>query len=299
MFGVAAYVLWGLSALYWPLMRPTGAAEILALRVVWSVVALLPLVTLLRRWGRVRELVRNPRQVAWLVVAGVLTSANWGLFIYATISGHVVDASLGYFITPLVSVALGVLVFGERLRPWQWAAVGLGAGTVVLLSYDYGSPPWIALGLAATFGSYGLIKKHVDLGSSEGLLIETAALVPFALAYLVILQSGGKATFGHTSALNTWLGIGSGVILLLPMLFFGSAATRIPLSVTGILQYIEPAVQFLIGLVVFREAMSGTRWVGFALLWGALVVLTADGLHARRRAKASAADDQVAWTPLP
>jgi chloramphenicol-sensitive protein RarD len=124
-------------------------------------------------------------------------------------------------------------------------------------------------------------------------------LVPFALAYLVILQSTGEATFGHTSALNTWLGIGSGVILLLPMLFFGSAATRIPLSVTGILQYIEPAVQFLIGLIVFREAMSGTRWVGFALLWGALVLLTADGLRARRRAKASAVDDQVAWTPLP
>jgi len=294
LFGVAAYVLWGLSALYWPLMKPTGAAEIVALRVLWSVVALLPLVTLLRRWGRVRALVRNPRQVALLVVAGVLTSANWGLFIYATLSGRVVDASLGYFITPLVTVAFGVLVFGERLRRWQWAAVALGTGTVVLLSFDYGNPPWIALGLAVTFGSYGLIKKHVDLGSSEGLLVETAVLVPFALAYLVILQAGGEATFGHTSTLNTLLGIGSGVVMLLPMLFFGSAATRIPLSVTGILQYIEPTVQFLIGLVVFREAMSGARWIGFALLWAALVILAADGLRARRRTLAP--DGQVART---
>jgi chloramphenicol-sensitive protein RarD len=294
-FGVAAYVLWGLSALYWPLMEPTGVAEILALRLVWSAVTLVALVTLLRRWPRVRALVRNPRQVGLLAVAGVLTAANWGLFIYATISGQVVDASLGYFITPLVSVALGVLVLGERLRPWQWAAIVFGAGSVVVLTYDYGGPPWIALGLAATFGTYGLIKKQVALGSAEGLLVETVVLVAPALAYLVVLQVVGAATFGHTSALNTWLGVGSGIVLLLPMLLFGSAATRMPLSLTGTLQYIEPAVQFLIGLLVFREAMSGTRWVGFALLWAALVVLTADGLRARR----SALDDQVVRASLP
>ncbi|WP_082310665.1 EamA family transporter RarD [Nonomuraea sp. SBT364] len=283
LFGVAAYVLWGLSALYWPLVEPTGPVEILALRVVWSPVAIGLLVLALGRARRVAEILRRPRDVALLTLASVLTSVNWALFIWATMNGHVVDASLGYFITPLVSVAFGVIVFRERLRPWQWAAIGLAAVTVAVLTIGYGGPPWIALGLAVTFGSYGLIKKRLAVGAIEGLMVETAVLFPFALVCTVWLQASGQATFGHVSWGNTLLGVGSGFVMMVPMLLFSAAATKIPLSVTGMLQYIEPVVQFLVGLLVFREPMPATRWLAFGLLWVALAVLTADGLRTRGR----------------
>ncbi|MCG5216287.1 EamA family transporter RarD [Streptosporangium sp. KLBMP 9127] len=297
LLGAAAYVLWGLSALYWPLVEPTGPLEIVALRIVWSLAVIVAVVLLARRWSRVPALLRNRRHLGLLVLAGVLTSVNWAMFIYATMNGQVVDASLGYFITPLVSIAFGVIVYRERLRPWQWAAVALGLVTVVVLTVDYGRPPWIALGLALTFGTYGLIKKHVNAGAGEGLLVETGVLFLPALGYLVVLQWTGHATFGHVSALNTWLGIGAGFVMVVPMLLFGAATTRIPLSSTGMLQYIEPAVQFLLGVLVFREAMSQTRWAGFALLWAALAVLTVDGLRARR--PAAAERDQEVRAPLP
>jgi chloramphenicol-sensitive protein RarD len=283
LLGAAAYVLWGLSALYWPLVEPTGPMEILALRVLWSPVAIGLLVFAMGRWRQVTAILRRPRDVALLTLASVLTSANWALFIWATMNGHVVDASLGYFITPLVSVAFGVIVFRERLRPWQWAAIGLGAVAVAVLTIGYGGPPWIALGLAATFGSYGLIKKRLAVGSAEGLMVETAVLFPLAAAYTVWLQASGQATFGHVSWGNTLLGIGSGFVMMVPMLLFSAAATKIPLSVTGMLQYIEPIVQFLVGLLVFRESMPLSRWLAFALLWAALAVLTAEGVRARGR----------------
>ncbi|GAA2101745.1 EamA family transporter RarD [Actinomadura alba] len=281
--GVLAYVLWGMSALYWPLLEPVSAVEILALRIVLSFVALVGLLTLLRRWNRVRRLARGFRQVCLLVIAGALTSVNWGLFIFATMTGHVVDAALGYFITPLVSIFFGVVIFRERLRAWQWAAFVLGVVSVVVLTVDYGTVPWIAGGLALTFGIYGLIKKHVSVGALEGLMVETAAFLPFALVFTVALQVTGNATFGHVSVANTCLVIGAGFVMLIPMLLFSAAATRIPLSVTGMLQFIEPCVQFLIGLLVFHESMSVTRWGGFVLVWGALITLSIDGLRVRRR----------------
>ncbi|RVX45579.1 chloramphenicol-sensitive protein RarD [Nonomuraea polychroma] len=288
LLGVAAYVLWGLSALYWPLVEPTGAVEILALRVLWSPVAVGLLVLAIGRRRQVTAILRRPRDLALLALAGVLTSANWGLFIWATMSGHVVDASLGYFITPLVSVALGVALLGERLRAWQWAAIGLGAAAVAVLTVAYGGLPWIALGLATTFGAYGLIKKRVGVGAAEGLMVETAVLFPFAVVYTVVIQTSGQATFGHVSVANTLLGIGSGFVMMLPMLLFSAATTRIPLSVVGMLQFIEPVVQFVIGVLVFREVMSAARWAAFGLLWVSLAMLTAEGL--RRRSPASAAD---------
>jgi chloramphenicol-sensitive protein RarD len=287
LLGVAAYVLWGLSALYWPLVEPTGPVEILALRVLWSPVAIGLLVLALGRRRQVAAILRRPRDLALLTLASVLTSINWALFIWATMSGHVVDASLGYFITPLVSIAFGVGIFRERLRGPQWAAIGLAAVAVLVLTLAYGGPPWIALALAVTFGGYGLIKKRVDVGAVEGLMVETAVLFPFALVYTVVLQAGGQATFGHVSVVNTLLGVGSGFVMMVPMLLFSAAATKIPLSVTGMLQYIEPIVQFLIGLLVFRESMPLTRWLAFGLLWVALVVLTADGFRARGRAPAA------------
>ncbi|MBB6349755.1 chloramphenicol-sensitive protein RarD [Nonomuraea muscovyensis] len=279
--GAAAYVLWGLSALYWPLVEPTGPVEILALRMVWSPVAIGLLVLALGRRRRVTAILRRPRQVALLALGGVLTTVNWALFIWATMNGHVVDASLGYFITPLVSVALGVVVLRERLGAWQWAGIGLGAAAVLLLTIGYGGPPWIALGLAVTFGTYGLIKKRVGVGAVEGLMVETAVLSPPALIYTVVLQAGGGATFGHVSAANTLLGVGAGFVMTVPMLLFSAAAKKIPLSLTGMLQYIEPIVQFLVGLLVFREPMPVARWAAFALLWLGLAVLTADAVRRR------------------
>ncbi|WP_267898105.1 EamA family transporter RarD [Spongiactinospora gelatinilytica] len=210
------------------------------------------------------------------------SGVNWGIFLFAVLNGQVVEASLGFFVTPLVSVAFGVAFYRERLRPGQWAAVGLGAATLGVLAVEYGRPPWIAVGLAATFGTYGLIKKHLGVGAAEGLFVETSVLFPFALVYTVALQSAGQATFGHVSALNTALGVGAGLVVLVPLLLFSAAAPRIPLTVTGMLQYIEPAVQFLLGVLVFREAMPGLRWAGFALLWAALAILAIDGLRAVR-----------------
>ncbi|RBQ16993.1 EamA family transporter RarD [Spongiactinospora rosea] len=278
----AAYVLWGLSTLYWPLLEPTGPVEILTSRVLWSLGALIVLLSVLGRWVRVRALARRAGTLRLLTVAGALMGANWGLFLFAVLNGQVVEAALGFFVTPLVSVAFGVVLYRERLRPGQWAAVGLGAVTLGLLTVEYGGPPWIALGLAASFGTYGLIKKHLSVGAIEGLFVETSALFPFALAYTVVLQATGQATFGHVSALNTALGIGAGLVVLVPLLLFGAAAPRISLTMIGMLQYIEPAVQLLLGVLVFREAMPGLRWAGFALLWAALAILAIDGLRAAR-----------------
>ncbi|MFI7445402.1 EamA family transporter RarD [Nonomuraea indica] len=279
--GTAAYVLWGLSALYWPLVEPTGPVEILALRMVWSPVAIGLLVLALGRRRQVAAILRRPRQVALLALAGVLATVNWMVFIWATMNGHVVDASLGYFITPLVSVAFGVFLLGERLGAWQWAGVGLGAVAVLVLTIGYGGPPWIALGLAVTFGAYGLIKKRVGVGAVEGLMVETAVLLPPALVYTVVLQATGQATFGHVSAANTALGVGAGFVMTVPVLLFSAAAGRIPLSLTGMLQYIEPIVQFLVGLLVFREPMPAARWAAFVLLWAGLAVLTAGAVSRR------------------
>ncbi|GAA2212232.1 hypothetical protein GCM10009850_076940 [Nonomuraea monospora] len=283
LLGVAAYVLWGLSALYWPLVEPTGSLEVLALRALWSPVAIALLVLALGRRGQLAALLRRRRDLLLLTLASALTSVNWALFIWATMNGHVVDASLGYFITPLVSVALGVAVFGERLSGPQWTAIGLGAAAVLILTVGYGGPPWIAIGLALTFGGYGLIKKRVAAGAIEGLMVETAAVFPLALAYTVWLQATGQATFGHVSAGNTLLGIGAGFVMVVPMLLFSAAATKIPLSLTGMLQYIEPIVQFLVGLLVFKESMPGSRWAAFGLLWVGLAVLAAGGLRPRGR----------------
>lgn len=278
LLAVAAYVLWGLSALYWPLMEPTGALEILALRILWTPVATLCLLMAVRRGERLRGLLRRPKQAGLLVLAGVLNTVNWGLFIYATTSNRVVDASLGYFITPLVSVGLAIVLLNERLRAARMVALILGAAALVLLALDYGRPPWIALGLAVTFSAYTLIKKYVDTGAIESLMVESAVLFPVALVFTVVIQASGDATFGHVSAANTLLAIGSGFVMMVPMVLYGAAATRIPLSLIGLLQYVEPIVQFLIGLLVFHESVRAVKWLGFAIIWAALLLLSADVL---------------------
>jgi chloramphenicol-sensitive protein RarD len=286
LYGLAAYFLWGAFPLYFPLLEPAKPVEILAHRIVWSLAAV---VVVLVASGATRSLVaalRDRRKLKLLSGAAVLIALNWGTFIYAVNSDHVIESSLGYFVTPIVSVAFGVFFFRERLRQWQYAALGLGALAVALLAFDYGQPPWIALVLALSFGTYGLLKKLADVGAAESLAIETLVLLVPALIYLGALQASGGATFTHESPGEMALLIAVGPITAVPLLFFAGAVTRVPLTVMGMLQYLAPVLQFLVGLLIVGEAMPATRWIGFGLVWIALVVLSIDGLRASRRARA-------------
>ncbi|RCG30437.1 EamA family transporter RarD [Sphaerisporangium album] len=290
LYGIAAYTMWGLFPLYWPLLKPSGAVEILAHRMVWSLVAVIAVLAVRRHWSWFRGLVRQPRKLALLTLAAVVVSVNWGVYIYAVNAGHVVESALGYFINPLVSVLFGVMVFRERLRPWQWAAVGLGALAVIVLTVDYGRPPWIALVLAVSFGTYGLIKKSANVGAAESLTIETLVLLLPALAYLIFLQAQGTATFAHEGLGHAALLAGAGLVTAVPLMAFTAAAIRVPLTVIGLLQYIAPILQFLCGVLVAHETMPPSRWVGFVIIWLALAVFSWEGLrnaHATRRRAAS------------
>jgi chloramphenicol-sensitive protein RarD len=217
-----------------------------------------------------------------LAIAALAVSGNWGLYIWAVNDGHVIEGSFGYFINPLVAVLFGVTILGERLRRLQWVAVSLGALAVLELTYSYGRPPWIALGLALTFAVYGLVKKIAAVPAVEALAIETTYLVPFALAYLLFIQVTGQAAFGHSSVANTLLLALVGVVTAVPLLAFGGSINRIPLSTVGLLQYITPVLQFLCGFLIFKEEMSPSRWVGFAIVWVALMVMSYDAIRTAR-----------------
>ncbi|MDH2426826.1 EamA family transporter RarD [Sphaerisporangium sp. TRM90804] len=283
LYGVAAYTIWGLFPLYWPLLKPSSAVEILAHRVVWSLVAVVAVLVVRRHWSWFRGLAREPRKLALLALAAALVSVNWGVYIYAVNAGHVVESALGYFINPLVSVLFGVLIFRERLRPWQWAAVGLGALAVIVLTVDHGRPPWVALTLAMSFGSYGLVKKTANVGAAESLTVETLVLLLPALGYLAFLSAQGTSTFGDHGVGHAALLAGAGLVTAIPLMFFTSAAIRVPLTVLGLLQYIAPILQFLCGLLVFHEVMPASRWAGFVIIWLALAVFSWEGLrHARQ-----------------
>jgi chloramphenicol-sensitive protein RarD len=281
-YGFAAYVSWGLFPLYWTVLQPAGATEILAMRVVCSLLFIAVLLSAVHRWSQLRDLVADRRRLLIVSVGAVMIAINWGTFIYAVTSGHVIETALGYFINPLVLVAMGVLLLGERLRPAQWVALTLAAVAVVGLTIDYGRPPYIALTLAFSFGTYGLMKKRAGVGASEGLALETAILAPLALAWLVWLQVDGQAAFGHEGWVNTALLLGTGVVTTIPLLLFGGAATRIPMTTLGLLQYIAPVMQFMFGLWLFDEDMSTARWVGFSLVWVSLLLLTADSVRRRQ-----------------
>jgi chloramphenicol-sensitive protein RarD len=263
--------------LYWPLLARAGALEILAHRIVWSLAlaALLLLATSPRGWWR---RVSRPRTLALLAAAAATVAVNWGIYIWAVNSGHVVEAALGYYINPVLSVLLGVALLHERLAPLQWAAVAVAASAVVVLSVDYGRPPLIAIGLAVSFACYGLLKNRINSGAVETLTVESALLTPLALAYLVHLQLAGQLTFGHLGWGHTLLLVSTGLVTAVPLLLFSAAATRLPLSVLGLLQYLTPTAQFLLGVLYFGEAMPPARWVGFGLVWLALLLLSGYGL---------------------
>jgi chloramphenicol-sensitive protein RarD len=281
--GVAAYLCWGFFPLYWPLLEPAGSLEILAHRFVWSMVFVLVAITAMGRWGAFTAIARDRRLMLILTAASVTIALNWGGFIYGVTNGHVIETSLGYFINPLVTVLLGVFVLKETLRPVQWAAIAIGASAVVVLTVDYGRLPWVALLVAFSFAIYGFLKKKADLGAFEGLGMETAILFPVALAFLIALQLRGELTFGHDGPGNAALLIGTGVVTAIPLLLFGAAATRLSLTTIGLLQYLGPIIQFLVGLTIFDEDMTGARWAGFVLVWLALVVFTVDAATNRRR----------------
>jgi chloramphenicol-sensitive protein RarD len=288
LYGFAAYLLWGFFPLYIRLLRPSGAVEILAHRVIWSLAFVALLLTGLRNWRFLRRLARRPRVLAGVAVAAALIGVNWGAYIYGVNSERVVETSLGYFITPLVTVLLGVVALNERLRRAQWVAVGTGAAAVAVLTVDYGQPPYIALILAASFGSYGLIKKRLGLPAAEGLLVESGVLALPALAYLGWLGAHGDARVGSTG--HAALLALAGVVTAVPLLLFAGAANRVPLIGLGILQYIAPILQLAIGVLIFHEPMPPARLAGFALVWAALVIFTADGIRqARRRSALTAA----------
>ena len=281
-YGVAAYVMWGAFPLFWPLLEPAGALEILAHRLVWSLVVMAGLVVFLRRTAQFRTLVRTPRKFWLLALAGVTVSINWTTYIWGVNHGYVVETSLGYFINPLVTVLLGVLVLRERMRPVQWAAVGVGFVAVLVLAVDYGRPPWIALVLAFSFGTYGLLKKQANAGAIESLALETAVVSPLAFAYVVWLGATGEGHFTSEGIGHTLLFMSAGLITAIPLICFGAAAVRVPLVVLGLLQYLAPVLQFSLGVLYFHEDMPVGRWLGFGLVWVALVVFTYEAIRFRR-----------------
>ncbi|WP_267245011.1 EamA family transporter RarD [Streptomyces sp. PR69] len=288
LYGIGAYGMWGLVPLFWPLLKPSGALEILAHRMVWSLVFVALALLALRRWGWARELIHAPRKLGLLTLAATVITVNWGVYIWAVNSGQVVEASLGYFINPLVTIAMGVLLLKERLRPAQWAAVAIGFAAVLVLAVGYGRPPWISLVLAFSFACYGLIKKRVNIGGLESLAAETAVQFLPALGFLLWLGADGSLSFGAHGAVHASLLAATGLVTALPLVCFGAAAIRVPLSTLGLLQYLAPVFQFLLGVWYFHEAMPPERWAGFALVWLALTVLTWDALRTARRNRAAA-----------
>ncbi len=280
-YGLSAYLLWGLFPLFWPLLEPANSFEILACRIVFCFAVIAILLGVRRRLGGVRELDRGT--VGRLSLAGLAIAVNWGIYIWGVNNGHVIETSLGYFINPLVTIGLGVLIFHERLRPIQWAAVGLGVIAVAVLSFDYGRPPWIALALACSFATYGFLKKGVRASAPEGLFVEGAVTTLPALGLLAALALSGQASFvGHAATPgHILLLISAGPVTALPLLFFAGAATRLPLSTMGLLQYVTPVMQFAIGVLILRETTSFALLGGFALVWIALAILAVDGVRHR------------------
>ena len=274
-FGVSAYTLWGLFPIYWPLLEPANPVEIVSHRAVWTLVFCFIILWLTKTLKSTLALLKRPKIVAGLFLGSILISINWIIYIYAATSGHVVEASLGYYINPIVVIATGVLILKEKMRPLQWVSVGVATLGVAVLTLDYGRLPWIALGLAFSWGGYGLVKKQLGLGALEGLSIETLISSGAYLAYLIWLGNQGGGQFGVSWKI-TLLFIGGGAVTAIPVLLFNGATNRLPLTLIGLLQYITPTIQFSIGVWYFNEDMPAARWIGFVIIWIALVALALD-----------------------
>ena len=285
LYAALAFLSWGLFPLYFHQLKEVTPAEILVHRVVWSLLFLVIVLAIRRQWKWLRELLQKPRVIGMFLGSSILLSLNWLIYIWAVNNGHVIEASLGYFINPLVNIMFGYVLLKERLRRMQWAAIALAALGVAWLTWQAGRMPWIALALALSFGGYGLMRKTAALGALEGLSIETMLLFPFGIAYMAWLYSHGQLQLLQTeSATVMSMLVLLGPTTAIPLLLFAAGARRIPLSVLGLLQYISPTMQFLLGVAVFHEAFTSDKLVGFALIWSALALYAAEGLYRHRQA---------------
>ena len=282
-YALGAYIIWGLFPLYWKQIQHVPAPQLLGHRVLWSCLILVGILLLAHQWRTFRDTALQRPIVRIYSAAALLIGFNWLVYVWAVNAGFIIEASLGYFINPLISILLGVIFFRERLRPWQWVSIGLAAIGVIYLTFTYGRLPWIALTLALSFGLYGLVKKAAPLGSLYGLTLETGLLFLPALIYLVYSERAGQGAFLHTGAGSDLLMAGAGLITTVPLLMFASAVRRIPLSLVGILQYITPTLQFLCGVLIYGEPFSSARLIGFGIVWGGLIVFVMEGFLALRR----------------
>jgi chloramphenicol-sensitive protein RarD len=280
--GIAAYAMWGFFPIYWKLLHNVPALQVIGHRIGWSFILLTAYILLARKWQDFRSVAFRPRTIGVYSIAAVLLSFNWLIYVWGVNAGLIVETSLGYFINPLLSVLLGVVFLRERLRPQQWIPVGLAAAGVIYLTIVYGRPPWIALSLAFTFGFYGFVKKLSPLGSLYGLTLETGIVFPVALVYIVFVAVGGSGMFLQSGAITDLLLIGAGAVTTIPLLMFASAAKQIPLTVVGLLQYIAPTLQFLIGVFVYREPFALSHLIGFGIVWLALIIFAAESYFANR-----------------
>ncbi|MDQ1125453.1 chloramphenicol-sensitive protein RarD [Microbacterium sp. LKL04] len=289
-FVFSAYVLWGFLPLYFVSLAPTTPWEVVGWRIVLSLVFCVALIAVTRGWGRMRAILRDRRLMLWTLVAGLLIYVNWQVFLIGTLTGHVVETSLGYFINPIATVLLGVLVLKERLRPAQWVAVGIAVAAVVVIIVAVGDVPWIALALAASFATYGLVKKRIgpSVDAVSGLTLESFWLVPIAVIQLVAVGVTSGLTMGREGSGHMVLLLLAGAVTAIPLLFFSAGARRTSLTVVGILQFIAPVMQFLTGVLILQEPMPFERWIGFGLVWVAIAVFAVDSLLASRRERARA-----------
>ena len=287
-YAALAFTWWGLFPLYFRIVTTVAPGEVLAHRIVWCLVLLLAALSMRRQWAWLAAVLRRPKVLVAFVVSALLLSANWLTYIWSVQNGHVVDASLGYFITPLVNVLLGYSLLHERPRRAQWVALTLACAGVAWLTWQTGRLPWIALLLAATFGCYGLLRKVAVLGALEGLTLETLVLAPLALAALVVWSMQGQASFPAPDLrTNLWL-IALGPITAVPLLLFAAGARRLSMTTLGLLQYIGPSIQFVLGVWIFREPFTPARLIGFGLIWLALAIYSLDGWRVGRLASAAA-----------
>ena len=290
-YAIGAYTAWGLFPAYWKQIQQVPALQIVGHRILWSFILLMAIIVVARQWRTFCSAALTRRVARTYLAAALLLSLNWLTYIWGVNAGLIVETSLGYFINPLLSVLMGVLFFRERLRPWQWVPLGLAAAGVLYLTFAYGSPPWIALTLAFSFGIYGIVKKTTALGSFYGLTLETGILLLPATLYLLYVEKAGQGAFLHTGTILDILLVGSGLVTAIPLLMFASAARRIPLSLLGILQYIAPTLQFLLGVLVYREPFTHAQLIGYGLVWMALIIFGLESLIAYRTQPAATAAD--------
>ena len=283
LYALAAYGWWGFAAIYFKIVKAVAPLEILAHRIVWSLVMLAILITVMRRWRPIGHVIRSRKTLLWLTASTVLIAGNWYTYIWAVTRNHMIDASLGYFINPLVSVYLGYLFYAERLRPWEKVSIALAAIAVTWLTFSAGVFPWVAIILALSFGLYGLVRKKAGVASIEALTIETAILLPAAGAYLFWLQSRGALSFGDSTRLDAWL-VAAGPITALPLLWFAGAVRRLRLATIGLMQYIAPTIQFILAVAIYHEPFGGQRMIAFVLIWIAVAIFSIDNVRRMRSA---------------